>query len=51
MHYSAVKVQNNQLWVPDSVAAGCMVCSRPFNLVLRRHHCRRCGTCMCGFCS
>ncbi|CAM9544719.1 unnamed protein product [Ectocarpus sp. 4 AP-2014] len=44
-------VENNQLWVPDSVAAGCMVCSRPFNLVLRRHHCRRCGTCMCGFCS
>ncbi|CAN0244213.1 unnamed protein product [Pylaiella littoralis] len=44
-------VQNNQLWVPDSVAAGCMVCSRPFNLVLRRHHCRRCGTCMCGWCS
>eukprot|EP00903_Cladosiphon_okamuranus_P006601 g6448.t1 len=44
-------VANKQLWVPDSVAAGCMVCSRPFNLVLRRHHCRRCGTCMCGWCS
>ncbi|CAN0442469.1 unnamed protein product, partial [Laminaria digitata] len=44
-------VHNNQLWVPDAVASDCMVCARPFNLVFRRHHCRRCGTCMCGSCS
>lgn len=47
----SIKVRSNQLWVPDSVVTACMVCSRPFNLVVRRHHCRRCGTCMCGWCS
>ncbi|CAN0059566.1 unnamed protein product [Discosporangium mesarthrocarpum] len=28
-----------------------MVCSKTFSLFLRRHHCRRCGACVCGACS
>lgn len=47
----ALQMKDKQLWVPDAVAAGCMVCSRAFNLVIRRHHCRRCGACMCSWCS
>lgn len=45
------QMRDKQLWVPDSVALGCMVCARTFNLVIRRHHCRRCGACMCSWCS
>ncbi|CAM9257978.1 unnamed protein product [Choristocarpus tenellus] len=44
-------INDRCLWVPDSAAAGCMVCSRPFNFIVRRHHCRRCGACVCGSCS
>jgi len=41
-----------ELWVPDSVAPACMNCGSIFSLlVLRRHHCRRCGACVCGKCS
>lgn len=31
--------------------AGCNVCQRRFNVLLRRHHCRRCGFCVCRMCS
>ena len=37
-------------WVPDSAVAGCMVCSAKFSLTRRRHHCRRCGACVCDSC-
>ncbi len=36
-------------WVPDNSAAECMVCSRKFTMFARRHHCRRCGKCVCFF--
>lgn len=51
LNFVALQMKDKQLWVPDAVAAGCMVCSRAFNLVIRRHHCRRCGACMCSWCS
>ena len=38
-------------WVPDRSATACMVCTARFTLLRRRHHCRRCGACVCGDCS
>eukprot|EP01012_Entosiphon_sulcatum_P006242 TRINITY_DN12935_c0_g1_i1.p1 TRINITY_DN12935_c0_g1~~TRINITY_DN12935_c0_g1_i1.p1 ORF type:complete len:502 (+),score=98.92 TRINITY_DN12935_c0_g1_i1:121-1626(+) len=38
-------------WKPDSAVSACEMCSSPFNLVRRRHHCRACGGIFCGGCS
>ncbi|TDH68825.1 hypothetical protein CCR75_006665 [Bremia lactucae] len=38
-------------WVPDSLAEKCYSCQASFSLVLRRHHCRRCGNVFCDACS
>lgn len=38
-------------WVPDSLAERCYQCRAAFSLVLRRHHCRRCGNVFCDTCS
>ncbi|KAH9120993.1 hypothetical protein AeMF1_007079, partial [Aphanomyces euteiches] len=50
---SALTTDNSAaaLWIPDSVAGSCSHCQRSFTLLLRRHHCRRCGFVVCGFCS
>lgn len=37
-------------WVPDSSNSHCMICSKPFSLLFRKHHCRRCGKLICGEC-
>ena len=29
----------------------CQVCGRSFSIIVRRHHCRSCGKCICGSCS
>lgn len=40
------------VWVPDAEAAVCMHCKKnQFNLLNRRHHCRKCGAVVCGPCS
>lgn len=39
------------VWVPDGAGTGCFVCSEPFTLISRRHHCRVCGILVCGKCS
>lgn len=39
------------IWVPDSAASECFVCSSEFTLIRRRHHCRKCGRVVCGACS
>lgn len=38
-------------WVPDAAADRCKLCSTPFTMLFRRHHCRQCGTLVCGSCS
>ncbi|KAI9912374.1 hypothetical protein PsorP6_005688 [Peronosclerospora sorghi] len=38
-------------WVPYETQRSCMVCSRKFGLLVRRHHCRLCGRICCGPCS
>ena len=38
--------------VPDGSTPACMICGKHFNFLLRRrHHCRRCGACVCDGCS
>ena len=39
------------VWVPDKLAARCMVCGASFSVIRRRHHCRNCGKVVCGACS
>jgi hypothetical protein len=40
------------VWAPDDSATTCPVCSvQKFTLLNRKHHCRFCGTVVCGGCS
>nr|AVV27010.1 Rheb2b [Prokinetoplastina sp.] len=40
-------------WIPDSSTRRCqhILCSRPFGLFTRRHHCRSCGRIFCARCT
>ncbi|KAH9095762.1 hypothetical protein LEN26_017725 [Aphanomyces euteiches] len=38
-------------WVPDKDRKSCSVCSKKFNPLRSRHHCRACGDIMCSACS
>lgn len=38
-------------WQPDSEVSQCPICSTPFGLWYRRHHCRKCGRVVCANCS
>ncbi|XP_064554719.1 zinc finger FYVE domain-containing protein 26 homolog isoform X1 [Drosophila montana] len=39
-------------WMPDEEASHCMCCRRSaFTMLMRRHHCRRCGRVVCSACS
>ncbi|KAK6624795.1 hypothetical protein RUM44_011655 [Polyplax serrata] len=40
------------VWIPDTEADICMHCKKTqFTLLTRRHHCRKCGSVVCGPCS
>ena len=38
-------------WIPDAMSAACLCCGEAFSFTNRRHHCRLCGTLVCGYCS
>ncbi|KAI9251792.1 hypothetical protein BDA99DRAFT_411649, partial [Phascolomyces articulosus] len=38
-------------WEPNEQAPDCRRCGKWFNLIVRRHHCRRCGLVVCDKCS
>ncbi|XP_065055480.1 myotubularin-related protein 3-like isoform X2 [Rhopilema esculentum] len=38
-------------WVPDHIVNICTECNQQFNLVVRKHHCRKCGRIFCGACA
>lgn len=45
-------VEDSPVWVPDGEARMCMSCNKSeFNMINRRHHCRKCGMVVCGSCS
>uniref|UniRef100_A0A6B2L9Q0 FYVE-type domain-containing protein n=1 Tax=Arcella intermedia TaxID=1963864 RepID=A0A6B2L9Q0_9EUKA len=37
-------------WQPDNEAKACGACMTPFNLIIRKHHCRACGKIFCNDC-
>ncbi|KDO22775.1 hypothetical protein SPRG_12202 [Saprolegnia parasitica CBS 223.65] len=38
-------------WVPDADRKACVVCSKRFNALRSKHHCRLCGEIMCSGCT
>ncbi|XP_026489637.2 zinc finger FYVE domain-containing protein 26 homolog [Vanessa tameamea] len=45
-------VPTKEQWVEDYTADRCMVCKISiFSMIIRRHHCRRCGRVVCQGCS
>eukprot|EP00756_Hemistasia_phaeocysticola_P025711 Hpha_TRINITY_DN16018_c3_g1::TRINITY_DN16018_c3_g1_i2::g.118178::m.118178 len=49
MAFGSALDKSSSLWQPDS--KNCSRCGDGFSLTHRRHHCRRCGSCVCGSCS
>lgn len=37
-------------WKPNNSRSQCLDCEKPFSLMNRRHHCRKCGEIFCGNC-
>lgn len=44
-------VQLPAIWQPDESATTCPLCSTAFSWWYRKHHCRRCGRVVCGYCA
>lgn len=46
------QVPSKEDWAQDSSADRCMLCHTSiFSMIIRRHHCRRCGRLVCHVCS
>lgn len=48
-NFSNATAFTKDTWQPNT--ENCVVCKKKFTLVLRRHHCRLCGQCVCNGCS
>mmetsp|Transcript_29733 Transcript_29733/g.57388 ORF Transcript_29733/g.57388 Transcript_29733/m.57388 type:complete len:434 (-) Transcript_29733:100-1401(-) len=50
---SDAKDSSNPVWIPDAKAYRCMIdtCKRRFGILVRKHHCRKCGIIICHKCS
>ena len=44
-------VESAPQWMEDDDSKVCMRCDRPWGMMFRRHHCRRCGQLVCSACS
>lgn len=45
-------IPSREGWVPNNQTNSCMVCKTTiFSIIVRRHHCRRCGRLVCYSCS
>jgi hypothetical protein len=51
MKASNIKESRRPEWAPDKAVKECMHCQAPFSLFRRRHHCRKCGDCVCSTCA
>ncbi|KAI8380893.1 uncharacterized protein BYT42DRAFT_494355 [Radiomyces spectabilis] len=49
--WSLQSVRPIYAWEKNEQALDCRRCNRWFNLLIRRHHCRRCGLIVCDRCS
>lgn len=48
-HRKSIQSETAPVWVKDTT--NCMRCNIAFTMVIRPHHCRRCGKCLCNDCS
>ena len=46
-----IPARKPNLWVPNEHATNCKGCSTIFTIILRKHHCRKCGHIFCGNCT
>ncbi|GMH74348.1 hypothetical protein TL16_g06439 [Triparma laevis f. inornata] len=45
----AETLELSPMWGANTL--GCEICNRNFTVLIRRHHCRNCGKCVCGTCA
>lgn len=45
------QLQSGPTWGADKDILECLICKIPFSFLMRRHHCRRCGKCVCSKCA
>mmetsp|Transcript_3941 Transcript_3941/g.4545 ORF Transcript_3941/g.4545 Transcript_3941/m.4545 type:complete len:413 (-) Transcript_3941:352-1590(-) len=50
-HCHISKVKRPPVYTNDTSRPDCEICSTPFTLLWRRHHCRNCGALVCRTCS
>jgi hypothetical protein len=46
-----LKKDKRPTWIKDTDVKNCMHCKKEFTLLRRRHHCRKCGHCICVQCA